>query len=150
MICSGWISWASVWTCGSPCQNMLLIITVYVASRELPAPVLILACSKESTTCLWMYFWNFVIWFFDTRDLIKKFLGNVVCKNVLKCMSCVARSGLCRAVCYVSVRTKEFLNKALASTDNQIREQVCIENCARPLQCVKGNTESFSKYRLRE
>lgn len=95
-------------------------------------------------------FWNFVIWFFNTRDLISKFLGNIVCEDVLKCMSCVARIGLCRAVCYVSVRTKEFLSKVLASTGNQIREQVCIENCAKRVQCVKGNTESFSKYPLRE
>lgn len=46
--------------------------------------------------------------------------------------------------------TKEFLSKVLASTGNQIREQVCIENCAKPVQCVKGNTESFSKYPFRE
>ena len=84
----------------------------------------------------------------DTRHLIKNFLGNV-CEDVLKCMSCIARIGLCRAVCYVSVRTKEFLNKALASTANQIREQVCIESSARPVQCMKANTESFSKYPLR-
>lgn len=40
------------------------------------------------------------------------------------------------------LRTKAFLNKALASTGNQIREQVCIESSARPVQCMKANTES--------
>ena len=64
-------------------------------------------------------------------------------------MSCVARNGQCRAVRYVSVRTKAFLNKALASTDNQIREQVCIESSARPVQCMKANTEGYSKCTLR-
>jgi len=65
--------------------------------------------------------------------------------KMLKCMSCIATIGLCRAVCYLSVRTKEFLNKALASTGNQIREQAGIESSARSVQCMLANTESFSK-----
>lgn len=36
---------------------------------------------------------------------------------------------------------KEFLNKAWLLLGNQIREQVYIESSARPVQCMKANTE---------
>lgn len=86
-----------------------------------------------------------MIWFLDTKDLINKFLGNVVCEDVLECMSFIAGIELCGAVCHVSLRTMEGVHEALASTGNQIREGVGVESSARSVQYRETNTKRFSE-----